>query len=440
MSTKTSPPTQRVSPSRWYRSIELWYIAYALLGMVGLGMIRFLIPLAVTEGGNPTQVGLVVAAVNIGGLTAPVWGGLADRKRWHRLLLSGGMVLTGMGLAIFTMVHGAGLWILLALVQGIGVAAATTMGNLLVIEAHPRSEWDQRIGWLQTFNGGGQTAGFLVAGFLSNIGPDFALLVSAGVAVSGALIGWLTARTPAAPSPENKAERGIVVRPPETIEWGHGSIQHHFYLHVRRSDINKAGKLILSPFGFFLVIYGLTALGSMALIGLFPLIMKDVFQINPARASVLLTISALVGMLFYMPSGYLTKSFGNARVLHIALILRVLAGLGLVCLALLGVWPIGVILLCCIAFTSTWAAVMVACTNVAGHLAPEKGVGMGMFSATFYLAGVLGAALGGCSAHLWGYQAPLVLCVVATALALVLELIRWWRKPLTERRAYQVMR
>ena len=58
----SSPSTGQPDPRPWYRWIEIWYVAYALVGMVGLGLIRFLIPLVVDRGGSATQVGLVVAA------------------------------------------------------------------------------------------------------------------------------------------------------------------------------------------------------------------------------------------------------------------------------------------------------------------------------------------------------------------------------------------
>jgi hypothetical protein len=32
----------------------------------------------------------------------------------------------------------------------IGVAGATTVANLFVVEVHPEAEWDERIAWLYT--------------------------------------------------------------------------------------------------------------------------------------------------------------------------------------------------------------------------------------------------------------------------------------------------
>ncbi len=85
----------------WLEWIEPWYLVYALMGLVVAGLLPVLIPLIVSQSGNAGQVGLVVAALSLGGLTSPLWGGLADRYRSHRSLLAGGMLFAGLGLAVF---------------------------------------------------------------------------------------------------------------------------------------------------------------------------------------------------------------------------------------------------------------------------------------------------------------------------------------------------
>ena len=73
---------------RW---TEPWYSAYALVGMMVLGVAPILIPLTVEQGGKngATLVGLVVAAFYAGGLLAPVLGSLADRTGRQRLVFLG---------------------------------------------------------------------------------------------------------------------------------------------------------------------------------------------------------------------------------------------------------------------------------------------------------------------------------------------------------------
>jgi len=140
-----------------------------------------------------------MAAVSLGGLSGPLWGGLADRYRLHRWLLAGGLLVTALGLALLPFTSGVPAWAGLALLESIGTAAAATVANLFVVELHPQSEWDRRIGWLQTFYGGGQVAGLLAAGVLSSVGFRAGLLTAAGLVALAVVPGWLTTYTPPGP-------------------------------------------------------------------------------------------------------------------------------------------------------------------------------------------------------------------------------------------------
>jgi hypothetical protein len=86
----------------------------ALMGLVMAGLVPVLILLVAGRSGSAGQVGLAVAAVSLGGLTAPLWGSLADCYRAHRGLLAGGMLVAGLGLAAFTYTTQPVVWVLLA--------------------------------------------------------------------------------------------------------------------------------------------------------------------------------------------------------------------------------------------------------------------------------------------------------------------------------------
>ncbi|HKJ32924.1 MAG TPA: hypothetical protein VKA34_13900 [Balneolales bacterium] len=85
-------PTGRLEKPRW---VEPWYLSYAILGCTMGGMFPILIPLlALKRFSSACQVGLVMAAFNLGGLMAPIWGSIADRYGIHRGLLSSGLIIT----------------------------------------------------------------------------------------------------------------------------------------------------------------------------------------------------------------------------------------------------------------------------------------------------------------------------------------------------------
>src|SRR5512136_3434516 len=137
--TSTKSATRTAERSTWQQWVETWYLAYALLGVAIAGLAPILLPLTASRTGNAANVGLVMAAFSLGGLTAPLWGGLADRYRVHRWLLVGGLLIVAIGLVAFAFTQTPTAWLALALLISIGSAAAATVANLFVVEAHPSS-------------------------------------------------------------------------------------------------------------------------------------------------------------------------------------------------------------------------------------------------------------------------------------------------------------
>jgi hypothetical protein len=63
---------------RWW--VEPWYLSDAILGCTMGGMFPILMPILVLKRfSSACPVGHVMAAFNLGGLMAPIWGSIADR-------------------------------------------------------------------------------------------------------------------------------------------------------------------------------------------------------------------------------------------------------------------------------------------------------------------------------------------------------------------------
>ena len=76
-----------------------------------------------------------MAAFNFGGLMAPIWGSFADRYGIHRGLLSGGLIIISISLAALSIANIFAVWLGLAVILGVGVFVAMTVGNLFSV--HP---------------------------------------------------------------------------------------------------------------------------------------------------------------------------------------------------------------------------------------------------------------------------------------------------------------
>ena len=405
--------------SNWLRWVEPWYLVYALLGVIIAGLIPVLFPLQVGQAGSPSEVGWVIAAVSLGGLSAPVWGAITDRYRVHRGALIVGLMLTALGLLAFAYSSRPVLWIGLALVLSVGAAGASTVANLFIVEVHPKAEWDERIGWLQTFYGLGQVVGLLMAGLLSKMDLRIGLLIAAGMAAVGVILGWLTTKTPK----KQPEEHPVLLHAARHAESTVHSPQRFFH-HFSINGVKQLGGLLGSRYGLFLMVWLLTFSGSAAVFSQYPLLMKNLFGITPDVSSVAFGVMAGLGLALYTPAGNWSVRYGAARILRISLVMRLAAFAGLFALSFSQFgFQDGFALLAFTLVVFAWSLMSVTGTALAAALSPvEEGEGIGIFNAVNALAGVIGAALGGWVAGRWGYAATALVAVIGVTCGLLLSI------------------
>src|SRR5258708_31422777 len=124
-----------------------------------------------------------MGAFSLGAIAAPVAGNLADHYRAHRSLAPACAALCAASLWLFPLAA-APLQPLLGLANGAGFAGAVTVANLLIVERHPRAEWNTRLGWLETALSFGQGGGLVLAAWLSGLTARNGLLIAALVPVA----------------------------------------------------------------------------------------------------------------------------------------------------------------------------------------------------------------------------------------------------------------
>jgi MFS family permease len=406
--------------ANWFKWIEPWYLVYALLGTIIAGLIPVLLPLRVDQSGNPTQVGWVMAAVSLGGLSAPLWGVLTDRYHLHRWVLMSGLFLTTVGLTAFALSSQPVLWVGLALLLSIGAAGASTVANLFVVEVHPKAEWDERIGWLQTFYGLGQVVGLFLAGFLSNINLNTGLLTAAALGAAAVLLGWLTTKTPK----KRPAKKPVLLQSARHAEATVLSPQRFFH-HLSLSSIRQLGPILRSRFGLFLAVWLLTFAGSATVFSQYPLLMNNLFGITADVSSTAFGVMAGLGLLLYSPAGNWSEKVGAVPVLRVSLVIRLVAFLGLLVLGFTYFGIQNFLALATFALVVfSWSLMTVSGTALAADLSPVgEGEGIGIFNAVNALAGVIGAVLGGWVADTLGYEATYIVAVAGVLGGLLLSLL-----------------
>ncbi len=431
--------TMTVAPGR---PVEAWYASYALAGVTAAGLSPILVPLLVSHAATATAVGLVMAALNLGGLAGPLAGTLADRYRAHRAVLVAGLIGLAAALAAFAAARSVAAWLALAFVQGAGTASAATVFTLLVVERHPRGEWDRRIGWLQTYYGAGQVVGLILAGTLGGT-VAFALDLAAVIAAGAALLALATlpaavpvpaeahatdqrasgARTGAPPHPAMQPlPGGAPTHPIRSVAFHAGSAQGHTH-HVVLAGLRRLLAAERSPFGLFLVGWFISFGGAAGVFSLYPVLMTAAYHVPTDRSSLAFALAAGIGLLLYTPAARWSARAGAPLVLREGLALRVAALIGLAALAAVAGPAAGWFALAAFgAIVLAWSLLSVSGTVMTAELAPmEEGPAMGLFNATTSLGAVAGSIVAGVVAARWGYAMVPLIGAVAVAVGLVMS-------------------
>ena len=301
----------------------------------------------------------------------------------------------------------------MALGIGVAAAASATVANLFVVEVHPEAEWDERIGWLQTFYGGGQVAGLLLAGLFGLAHALAGLGVAALIGAAAAVTGWLATKTPNWPCrrlPSCCTRSGSARR----------RISRPSGCSTTRTlrALSAMGTALRSPFGAFTLLWLVSYAGAAAVFSLYPVMMKQAFGVTPARSSIAFAVAATLGLLLYSPAGRWAEAARAAsrpafRPLDADRRLRGARRPGTDARARR---PRLLAMGCFVVVVLAWSPLSVAGTAMAAELSPVgKGAGLGVFNAASAVAGVAGAAAAGWAASLWGYAAVAVLALCGAA-------------------------
>ncbi len=397
-----------------------WYLVYVLFGAIAVGILPILVPLSESSSGA-VHIGIIMAVLNLGGLLAGPFGFLCDRYRLHRVLVLSGLGIVAGTIALFPVFTGMLPRIGLALLMGIGIAAVSTVANLLIVEVYPKNQWDDRIGWLQTFYGFGQVAGLLLAGLFS--GRIFTgLLLTSGVGAAALAAAIFTVRTPAKPAAPVHAKPAAV----RHGEWGINNpdrSHHHLSVHALKNI-----RLVYStPLGIFLVGWLFVYTGAAGIFSLFPVLYKHLYNVSPALSSAGFAVAAAAGLFLYAPSGRLSDRIGAIKVLTVSVLVRIVAFLCLWLLTFTAArYPGTASLILFGIIVLAWSPLSVSSTAFTASASTiGEGEAMGLYNTAGSAASIIGSLAGGMIAATAGYRSVplLAACLLAIGLLINLRLI-----------------
>ena len=375
----TAPVVRAVGP------YEVWMLAHAAVGFVGVGGMMFLIPAYVLDqGGTPADAGAVMALAGALALVAPVIGGFADRFGVHRQVQLLSLALLAASAAAFAFAEQELLWLVAATLLGLGMAGLTVVNATFVVGAGFDDRTQARkLSLLQLSLPSGQVLGLAVVAALSaaSVGFRGRFLVLAGASLVFLIVVAAVNRAPAGrirstadtdPSPDGRSKGRATLR-----------------------------TIVMSQFGVTLVIITLIMMSAQAIESQYPNYMQSVFSIDQDLSAAALSLIVLVSIPIYLLAGRWTARSGPRVPLLVSAAARAAAGAGLLLLppdaSIAALLVFGVIMVVYPLFELN-AATLAALTSPIG---PGGGQGGNAFAQAG--ASVLGAFIGGWAAEALGF-------------------------------------
>ncbi|RZD15763.1 MAG: MFS transporter [Candidatus Acididesulfobacter guangdongensis] len=412
------------APRRW---ISIWFFAYALQGAVSSGLIPILTPLMIVAlSHHLSWVAYVMGAFNLGLLTSPLWGGLADKKHLHRLLFFGGFIVLIGTLAALPFLRGLLIWCLLIFLAGAGTSAVATVATLFVVEFTPKTEWEQRLGWLQTFNGAGQVAGLFLAGiFVVNF--KLGMLCSAFILLPAL---WIGAKGLPVKAQHHDLRNEIGQKMRRDLDWHFMAQFSHaellggdlirFSHHLSFGGFRQMKKSLRTAFGRFLLSWFAAAFAVAAFFAYFPVAMQKAYDVAPVLTSSVYGLTAAAALALYALGGQLSSRVGAEHVYRWSLLTRLL-GFALLAFGLfMPVPPIIPGLMGFVMIILAWPLLSISSTILTADLAPfSEGAAMGLYNAAGAIATVIGTFLSGPLIQRIGYPTLPIMGAAGIVIALL---------------------
>jgi MFS transporter, DHA1 family, tetracycline resistance protein len=403
--------------------LEPWFAPFALVNGSAVGLVPILLPIVASRYGVG-HVGLVMGAFNFGAFAAPLAGSLADRYHAYRLLTAVCALVTAVSLWLFAL---AGPWqqVLLALVNGAGFAAAVTIANLLIVERRPRTEWNQRLAWLEWALSIGQGAMLLLAAWLSGLHARPALvgaaIVPAAAIPLALLVPRMAATASAAAAASPAVHEPVLLRSAGHVgEWGPASPSRAHHLHQRRS-LGGLLAVVRGRFGWFLLAWVPAYAGTAIVFALYPVLFRDAFGVAPHVSALAFAVIVFVSLPLFVVAGRVGQRRGPAVTMAGGLAARVVLLTALALLAAAGHVPSVLPLAAFAGIMFAWSFLSVAGPGLTAQLASgREGDAQGALNAGSGLAGLAGSVVGGFAAARWGYPAALGIGAGAVAIGLAI--------------------
>lgn len=406
-------------------SVEPWFSAYALAGLLVNGIVPLLIPLTVSSRG-PVAVAVVLAAFFAGQLLAPVIGSLADRTGTQRVIFLGSFPLMGAAAIGFGLATDLVGWSVAAVIAGATAGAVQTLGSVFIVEGDPKSEWDERIGWFRFVFGIGQVSGLAIGAVFAGGHVHLGWFVAGGVILTGVFLGrWRLPHVSATGAGDGSA--GSAGPSPATGSAGPRPESGSSAAAVTAvtsadtgADTGGLRRELRGPFGRFLLSWFLAMTAVQTFLNVMPLVMKDAFHISASHTATWYLFASAAGACLYPVCGRLAERHGCGWVLRLGLSITLA---GLLVMSAAWIWTVpgahwfGLAGLVLVALGYPFD--YIGATMMAADLTSDgQGSAMGLFNSAVAAGAIVGATAPSALAASFGYGSlpPLAAGLVVVAI------------------------
>jgi MFS family permease len=355
--------------------------------MIGFLIVLPLLPFyAEKPGGDPTMVGVLIAAFAFGQVAAaPLWGRLSDRYGWRPMIL-GGLLIAAVAYVVFESATAVWLLFVSRLVQG-GGAGTVGVVQAYLSDSVPREHRAKALGWLTVATSAGVMIGPAIGSLAKSLGWVGPGYLAAGLCVLNFLFGmiWLPE-----PLTQRRREEGQKTPPGAT-----------------RAAMRDVATRPAGPVGAPVWIYSFGMMAFMAMNGVIALYLERAFSVTESTIGWFYTYVGGVSLLMRaLILGPVVKRLGEVGTLRLGL-LSIAAGL--VALTLAGnIWQLGLAAL----FVPIGTAMLFpATTSMVSHRAAEgqTGLMLGVQQSFGGVARMIGPLWAGAAFQYLGIRSPFYL-------------------------------
>ncbi|MGF1724733.1 MFS transporter [Photobacterium nomapromontoriensis] len=367
-----------------------------VLGAFNVGFCIMLVPQYVVAqfDNGLVALGIIMSAWTAGPLIGPLMSKYIDQFGSPRYWISSLLLINSLLAFSVQFCTTIPLLFMNLLAQGLIYAVGYSILNLLIVRRFEESEWHGRTGMLIAAFIIGEVIGFGIAGRITD--------PVAGIAFGGYMMLASSALA-------------LVLVP-------------SFQFIVRKNpadyrESHRVSKLLCSPFGIMAVGWGLLCFAAQILFLPFPVLMREVFLIDPELSSSVVSISGIIALTFYPIVGKLTERFGADNVLINASAVKTMVFIILSYCALNYVPSLAVVVLAMIFINRcTWPFMMASSQIQAAQLSNgcAKSMALTVFMAIAGIGNFMSGVVNSVVTATWGMEFVPTVAAVTGSIGVVL--------------------